>query len=281
MAASRPLPTAACSLAALAALALLAAAPVALGRELLLTGAKPDRLIVIDPATRSIQSVFRIPNAGGSLFTIVPSPDGRIAYVLVNRMEHIVGIDLRSGKSVFRADLSSPEERVKDFGGFALTPDGKELIAYELPVLLKPNEYQVEEPRFVVFKTNAGLQAKPVRSFAAPRRVHMLLMRPSGRSFYALGFDLYEYDLHSGKLLGERGIQHWTLAAHSQPDMLAFWPVMEPTGVFVTPLYSEVTSGDNKVPRTGLMSLDLSYRRARFSGFRRLRSADLLLGPEP
>ena len=267
MAASRPSQTVARSLAALAALALAVVAPVALGRELLLTGAKPDRLIVIDPATRSIQSTFHIPGANGSLFTIVPSPDGRIAYVLVNRMESIVGIDLKSGKSVFRADLSRPGERVKDFGGFAVTPDGKELLAYELPVLLKPNEYQVQEPRFSVFNTKAGLQAQPVRSFAAPRRVHMLLMRPSGRSFYALGFELYEYDLHSGKLLGQRGIQHWTLAAHSQPDMLAFWPVSEPTGVFVTPLYSEVTTGDNKVPRTGLMSLDLNSGALDFQDF--------------
>lgn len=266
MAASRPLLTVARSIGALAALAL-AVAPAALGRELLLTGAKPDRLIVIDTATRSIQSIFHIPDANGSLFTIVASPNGRIAYVLVDRMERIVGIDLSSGKTVFRADLSRPEERVKDFFGFTVTPDGKELIAYEMPVLLKPNEYQVQEPRFAVFRTNAGLQAKPVRSFAAPRRVHMLLMRPSGRSFYALGFDLYEYELHSGKLLGQRNIQHWTLPTHSQPDMLAFWPAVEPTGVFVTPLYFEVTTGDHKVARTGLMSLDLSSGALDFQDF--------------
>lgn len=269
MAASRPLLIVPRSMRAivLAALALTVVAPVALGRELLLTGAKPDRLIVIDTATRSIQSTFRIPDANGSLFTIVASPDGRIAYVLVDRMERIVGIDLSSGKTVFRADLSGPGERVKDFFGFTVTPDGKELIAYEMPVLLKPNEYQVQEPRFAVFNTRAGLQAKPVRSFAAPRRVHMLLMRPSGRSFYALGFELYEYDVRSGKLLGQRGIQHWTLPAHSQPDMLAFWPAIEPTGVFVTPLYSEVTTGDNKVPRTGLMLLDLRSGAVDFQDF--------------
>ena len=97
MAASRPLQTVARSL---AALALAVVAPVALGRELLLTGAKPDRLIVIDTATRSIQSTFHIPDANGSLFTIVPSPNGRIAYVLIDRMERIVGIDLASGKTV-------------------------------------------------------------------------------------------------------------------------------------------------------------------------------------
>ncbi len=50
-----------------------------------------------------------------------------------------------------------------------------------------------------------------------------------------LGFDLYEYDLKSGKLLGTRGIQKWAMADHAQPDLLAFWPVTEPTGVFTSP----------------------------------------------
>lgn len=267
MAASRKLVTVARSMAAFVAMALTGVAPLAIGRELLLTGAKPDRLIVIDTATRSIQSIFHIPDANGSLFTIVAAPNGRIAYVLVDRMERIVGIDLKSGKIVFRADLSRPDERVKDFFALTVTPDGKELIAYELPVLLKPNEYQVAEPRFAVFRTNAGLQAQAVRTYPAPRRLHMLLMRPNGKSFYALGFDLYEYDIRTGKLLGKRGIQHWTLPAHSQPDLLAFWPSTEPTGVFVSPVYSDVKTGDKTVARTGLMSLDLRSGALEFQDF--------------
>ena len=246
------------AVAALLLAAVVATMPEALGRDLLITGAKPDRLYVIDPATHRIESEFRIPGANGLVGSIVPSPDGRIAYVLINRMESIVGVDLKSGKIVFRADLSRPGERVKDFFAFAVTPDGKELIAYELPTLLKPNEYQVEEPRFAVFRTSAGLKAGPVRRFAAPRRIHMLLMRPDGRSFYALGFDLYEYDVKTGKLLGTRGIQKWELPGHTQPDLLAFWPVTEPTGVFTSPLYSDERVGGNTVPKTALMSLDLA-----------------------
>jgi quinohemoprotein amine dehydrogenase beta subunit len=232
--------------------------PDAPARDLLITGAKPDRLFVINPTTRSIQTEFHIPGANNSVATIVPSSDGRIAYVLVNRMESIVGVDLLSGKTVFRADLSQPGERVKDFYAMAVTPDGKELIAYELRTLLKLSEYQVEEPRFAIFRTDGGLKAKAVRQFAAPRRVHMLLMRPAGKSFYALGFDLYEYDVKSGKLLGTRGIQNWDLPGHSQPDLLAFWPVTEPTGVFSSPLYSEEQANGNGVLKTALMSLDLA-----------------------
>jgi quinohemoprotein amine dehydrogenase beta subunit len=232
--------------------------------DLLVTAAKPDQLFVIDAATRSVRAEHHVAGANGQIFTVVLSPDQRIAYLLVDRMERIVGIDLASGREVFRADLSTADERVKDFFAMAVTPDGRELIAYELPTQLKPSEYVVQEPRFAVFRTDAGSAAKAVRSYPAPRRIHMLLARPDGRSFYALGFDLYEYDIKTGRLLGTRGIQKWAVADHSQPDLLAFWPVTEPTGVFTSPVYSDIKKGDGSVPMTALMSLnlksgDLSY----------------------
>ena len=240
------------------AAALACGATAAAAGDLILTGAKPDRVFVIDAASRSIRSEFHIPGANGQVGTIVPSPDGRVAYVLVNRMESVVGIDLADGHVVFRADLSTPTERVKALFAFTVTPDGKELITYEVPTRLLPSEYQVEEPRFAVFRTGAGLKAKAVRHYPAQRRIHMLLMRPDGKSFYALGFDLYEYDVATGKLLGTRGIQKWQLPAHSQPDLLAFWPVTEPSGVFTSPVYSELQQGTTPAPMTALMSLDVA-----------------------
>jgi len=235
--------------------------------DLLVTAAKPDALFVIDAATRSVRTEHHIAGAEGQIFTILMSPDQRTAYLLVDKMERIVGVDLASGREVFRADLSTPVERVKDFFAMALTPDGRELLVYELPTQLKPSEYVVMEPRFAVFRTDAGKAAQPVRSFAAPRRIHMVLMRPNGRSFYALGFDLYEYDLKSGKLLQTRGIQKWSMADHSQPDLLAFWPVSEPTGVFVSPVYSDLKTGDKTVSMTGLMSLDLKSGALSYADF--------------
>jgi quinohemoprotein amine dehydrogenase beta subunit len=240
------------------------AAPAA---DLLITGAKPDKLFVIDAATRSVRAEHHISGTGGQIFTIVTSPDQRVAYMLVDRMERIVGIDIASGREVFRADLSTPDERVKNFFALTVTPDGKELVVYELPTKLEPSEYVVGEPRFAVFRTNAGLAAKPVRSFPAPRRIHMLLARPSGQSFYALGFDLYEYDIKTGKLLGTRGIQKWALADHSQPDLLAFWPVTEPTGVFTSPVYSDIKKGTEGVPMTALMSLNLKSGDLAYADF--------------
>jgi quinohemoprotein amine dehydrogenase beta subunit len=227
------------------------------GHDWLVTAAKPDRLFIIDAATRSVRADYRVDGTKGQIFTTLISPDERIAYLLVDKMERIVGIDLSNGREVFRAELSSPGEQVKDFFAMALSPNGRELIAYELPTELRPSEYVVETPRFAVFKTDAGLAAKPIRTYPAPRRVHMILMRPSGKSFYALGFDLYEYDFASGKLLGTRGIQQWDIPNHAQPDLLAFWPVTEPTGVFTSPIYTEIKKGGESEPTTALMSLDL------------------------
>ncbi len=256
----------------LATLTLLSAATATAApkRDYIVTAAKPDRLFVIDTATRSIRSEFRIPAANDFLGAIVPSPDGHVAYILVNKMESISGIDLDTGKEVFRANLSSPGERVKCLFAFDVTPDGKELIVYELPVRLGLSEYQVEDTRFAVFNTKAGLDAKPVRQFAAPRRVHTLLSRKDGKSFFAIGFDLYEFDRTSGKQLNQKGVRNWEYANHSTPDLLAFWPVSEPTGVFATPIYSSIPpasgSGD-AVPKTALMTLDLTTGELQYHDF--------------
>jgi len=251
-------------------LALATAAGAKAKQDYIVTGAKPDHMFVLDPTAKTVVADFKIPNANSWVGAIVPSPDARVGYVLVNKMESISGIDLASGKEVFRANLSSGDERVKCLFAFDVTPDGKELIVYEVPVKLGLSEYQVEETRFAVFKTADGLDAKPVRQFPAPRRVHTLLNRKDGKSFYAIGFDLYEFDRQSGKQLGVRGIRNWDYANHSIPDLLAFWPVSEPSGSFATPLYSTVPPAAGKgepVAKTALMTLDLKSGDLQYHDF--------------
>ncbi len=238
--------------------------------DYIVTASKPDRLFVIDPASRSIRSEYHIPDTGGFVGTIVPAPDGRVAYVLVNKMESISGIDLDTGREVFRANLSGAGERVKCLFAYDVTPDGKELIVYEVPVKLGLSDYQVEDTRFAVFSTQAGLDARAVRQFPAPRRVHTLLSKKDGRSFFAIGFDLYEFDRHSGRQLSQQGVRNWAYAGHSTPDLLAFWPVSEPTGVFATPIYSteKAASGaGDPVARTALMTLDLRSGKLQYRDF--------------
>src|SRR5262249_55609652 len=150
----------------------------------------------------------------------------------------IVGLDLDTGKVVFRADLSTPTERVKSIWAFDVTPDGREIIVHENPTRLDLGEYHVGEPRFAVYETNAGVGAKPVRQFPAPRRVHMILSKKDGKSFYAVGFELYEYDRQTGKLVSQQAIRSWDRPNYSVPDLLAFWPTSEPTGIFSSPVFA-------------------------------------------
>jgi quinohemoprotein amine dehydrogenase beta subunit len=170
---------------------------------------------------------------------------------------------------VFRADLSSGNERVKSMFAFDVTPDGRELIVYELPVKLGLAEYQVEDTRFSVYRTNAGIGAKPVRRFPAPRRVHTLLVRKDGKTFYAAGFDLDEFDVKTGKQLSQQGIRNWQRPNYTTPDLLAFWPVNEPTGIFSSPIYTSVpaTAGAEPVYKTALMTLDLHNGQLAYHDF--------------
>lgn len=242
----------------------------AAAHDYLVTGAKPDRLFVVDPAKQRVVSEFQIPGANDYVSIIVPSPDGTIAYVLINKAQSIAGIDLRTGREVFRADLTSPGERVQCMFAFAVTPDGKELIAYEYSTRLGIDSYTVLQPRFAVFSTAGGLHARPLRQFPAPRRIEMLLPRQDGRSFYALGFNLYQYDLGSGRLIGKRGILNWNRANHSSPDLLAFWPVTEPTGIFTSPLYSTLSGPGTPrggIAETSLMLLDLRTGQLEYHDF--------------
>ena len=238
--------------------------------DYLITGAKPDQLYVIDPAKQRVVSDFHIPGANDYVSIIVPSPDGKIAYALVNQAQSIVGIDLRTGRQVFRADLSAPGERVKCMLAFTVTPDGKELIAYEYAARLGIDSYSVLPPRFEVFSTAAGLHARALRRFPAPRRIEMLLAKADGRSFYALGFNLYEFSLRTGRLMDKRGILDWRRPNHSSPDMLAYWPVTEPTGIFTSPVYSTLSGSGTPpggVPETSLMLLDLRTGQLQYHDF--------------
>jgi len=97
--------------------------------EYLLTVTRPNNLHIIDPAKRAVVRSIAIPGDGVPGSIVVPK-DGKIAYVLTNRMESVVGIDLDSGKPVFRADFSTPQRRVKGFFAVAVSEDGRELYVH-------------------------------------------------------------------------------------------------------------------------------------------------------
>jgi hypothetical protein len=78
----------------------------------IVTATKPDRLLVIDPGTERVVSEYHIPDAYNYVSNIVPSPDGKIAYVLVNGAQSIAGIDLRTALMKATALAAMPSTEV-------------------------------------------------------------------------------------------------------------------------------------------------------------------------
>lgn len=255
---------------AVAAALSLGLAAAAMAEDYLVTATKPDNLFVIDAQAHKVIKHIKLHNAGTGAQTVVPSPDGRRAYVVVNRWESVTGVDLDSGKEVFRADLSSGDERVKVPFTLALNPNGKELYVYESPVKLELGEYKVEPTRIAVFDTNAGLHAKPVRTFEAPRRIIMLFPSTDGKYLYGLGWDLYKFDAATGKLVHTFKILNWKRKNYGPPDVLDVWPQYEQTGIFTTLYYATRTdkpANDPAAYKTGLITLNLKTGKFSYQDF--------------
>lgn len=229
------------------------------GKDYILTGAKLNVLFVVDPEARKIVHRYTIPGDGPP-FTIAASPDGRRAYVLTDHMNGISGIDLDTGRQVFRAELSSAGELVRSLGGIAVSRNGKELFVQESPAKLLLSEYVVEPARIAVYRTDGGLDARPVRTFEVPRRIIMLMPSADGKILYALGWDMYALDPQDGHIISTQNILHWKRPNASPPDILDVWPLFEQSDVFSTPYFYTRTDkkpGKPGFARTGILTLDL------------------------
>jgi quinohemoprotein amine dehydrogenase beta subunit len=251
--------------AAFATAALLSTSGTAAARDYLLAGVKPDQLVLVDPAARKVERTYKVRDGFPGPWTIVPSPDGKRAYVVANRWESVAGIDLESGQEVFRADFSALDQNGRGERAKALavdvTPDGRELFVFLSAVRIDPDEYQVEDARIAVYRTSDGTQAKPVRTIPAPRRTSLLAFSRDGSKLYAFSWDVVVLDPVTGKEIGRHPVRHWNRPGYGEPDVLDFWPQWEATGVVValyTVARTDVPPTDPGAARTGLLSLDLA-----------------------
>ena len=229
-------------------------------KEYILTGAKPNQIVLIDPEARSVERVYEIPDdPGPSPLTIVPSPDGETAYVICNRWESVAGIDLDTGEQVFRADLSSPTVRVKAALAMEISPDGKELYVFHSPVKLESDHYEIQDTYVAVYNVSDGIGAKPVRTFPAPRRTGLLVSSPDGSKLYAVGWDITAFDPKTGKVLGTHKVLNWDRPNYTPPDLFAVWPLFEVVDVFSGIYYTAVQTDESQDPvyKTGVATLDL------------------------
>ncbi|MEZ5610785.1 MAG: quinohemoprotein amine dehydrogenase subunit beta [Rhodocyclaceae bacterium] len=189
------------------------------GNEYMVVVNHPNNLNVLDLQSNSVLKSCALPGAFGPALTQI-SPDRKTAYVLNNRFGTIYGIELDSCKVSFQAELSqSPQERAKSIFSFAVSADGKEAYAVYNPTTLHSDSYEVGEPRFVVYDTSAGLDAKPIRSFPAPRQITIMQAAADG-SLYMAGPNIYKVDVKTGKMDIALPIRDWQRLSYAPLDVL-------------------------------------------------------------
>ena len=229
----------------------------ALAKDFILAPARPDKLVVVDTEKMAVEKVITIKDAGPTPMVPVVAPGGRIAYATVNKTESIVRLDLTTGETLARSDLSTPDERVKTLFGLALSPDGKTLAAYQSPVRLMPTHFEVQPTRIALYDAETlALQ----KTFKAPRQVTLLAWSRDGSRLYGLGRALHVMDPVAGTLVEDKPIQSWQPETHVQPDVLAVWSQYENSDVMAVPFYTmrkDMEPTDPKALRTGLLTMDL------------------------
>lgn len=202
--------------------AALLAAPAA-ARDLLVTIAKPGSLYVFDAAKRTLEKDCALgvdPSPG----VIQMSPDGKVAYALVNRWQDVIGIDIGTCERVFFAAQSEGDVKRRSIASLAVSADGTEVYTVRNPVRHLADRYEVLEPEFAVFDAKAGTDAKPLRTFPAPRRSSVMAAGATGE-VYIGGHDIYAFDPKTGALSVKIANRSWDRPTYGGPDVLAFWPV--------------------------------------------------------
>lgn len=235
----------------------------ALAGDYLLTGSRPNSLHMIDLAARKVVRTYPLPGEGVPGPISVPA-DGKIAYVLTNHLESVVGINLDSGQQVFRADMSTPGERVKSMMGMTVSLDGSKLYVYQIPTRMKRSEFESLDTRIAVYNTADGIGAKPVKTFPAPRRITVLAPTADRDRVVGMGWDLYVFDAKAGKVDKTHQLRHMQREGFGEPDVFSMWNQYEQARVLSTPYYVAKTDVDPKSPeafKVGIMNFDLDTEK--------------------
>jgi quinohemoprotein amine dehydrogenase beta subunit len=263
------------ALGAFASIAAAAAAttgtPLQSGHEYLAVTNYPNNLSIIDAASDTVYKTCTLPDAYGP-GTVQISPDKTRAYVLNNHYGDLYGVDLDTCKTVFHAALSQNwDERARAMFSIALSPNGKEIYSVVNPTKMNRDSYEVETPRMQVWSTDGGLDAKPLRSFPAPRQTTMLQAADDG-SLFIVGADIYRMNVQTGKYDVAVPLRNWKRPLYGQPDVLYVWPQQRPQHTFNL-LYTadrfpdEKKDPDKAQTMYGYVDIDLASGKASVTDF--------------
>ncbi len=184
---------------------------------------RPNTLHLVDLKQRKVANSCQLPGDFGPA-TVAMSPDNRVAYVLTNRFENIYGVDVDTCEIRFSARQSQGDERVKSIGSIAVSPDGREVYTHQNPTRLLIDRYEVQPTRIAVFDTAGGLDAKPVRTFVAPRQISIMATGADG-TLYLGGRDIYAMNVQTGETRIALASQSVGDPLESPRDSLTVWPI--------------------------------------------------------
>ncbi len=198
------------------------------------------------------------------------SPDGKVAYALVNRWQDVIGIDIESCERVFYARQSEGDVQRRSIGSLAVSKDGAKVYTVRNPVKHLADRYEVMEPEFAVFDASAGTAAQPVETHPAPRRSSVMQTGEDG-TVYVAGHDIYAVDPKTGEFSVKIANRGWDRPTYGAPDVLAFWPVGTQNDEFLL-LYSAAVFADaTQAEMTdfvwGFSSVDLKTGEAEIKDF--------------
>lgn len=192
------------------------------GHEYMAVTNYPNNLHVIDLGSDTLYKTCQMPDAFGP-GSVQMSPDKRIAYVLNNHYADLYGVELDSCKQVFHASITQlPGEKARSMFSFTVSHDGKELYTVANPTKIFSDHYEVQDPRLDVYGTDGGLNAKPLRSFPAPRQLTIMQSGDDG-TLYVAGPDIYKVDVKTGKFDVLVPSRHWKRPNYAAPDVLYVW----------------------------------------------------------
>jgi len=209
-----------------------AAAPEASGtHDFMVVASRPNRVHLIDLDDRRVVRSCDLPGRYGS-GTVAMAPDKRTAYVLSNQFENVYGVDLDTCEITFSAKQSEGNVRVKSIGAIAVSPDGTEVYTHQNPSRLLPDRYEVMDAQIAVYRTADGLNAKPARTFPAPRQVILLVPGADG-TLYMGGQDVYAMNTQTGEYSVKIPSLNAEDPRYGQRDVLSIWPIGSVSNEFI------------------------------------------------
>ncbi|WP_371228305.1 quinohemoprotein amine dehydrogenase subunit beta [Pseudomonas sp. QE6] len=192
------------------------------GHEYLISTNYPNNLHVVDMQTDKLFKTCTIPGAYGPGMTQL-SPDRKVVYILSNHYADIYGIKLDDCQPVFHATIAQkPGENARAMFSMTVSHDGKEIYAIANPTQILAEHYEVQQPRLQIYSVADGMNAKPVRTFPAPRQLTIMQTGDDG-TLYVAGPDIYKVDVKTGKFDVAIPSRNWKRPNYSPPDVLYVW----------------------------------------------------------